>query len=82
MEIQDTLVGRLVLDLELKKSIPNSIYPPFVDKKFEALRKYKDYSYAIFLDDRLMYSYGDYNYDNKFFSLFKHKKGLRPRTIF
>jgi len=81
MEIQDTLVGRLVLDLELKKSIPNSIYPPFVDKKFEALRKYKDYSYAIFLDDRLMYSYGDYNYDNKFFSLFKHKKGFLQKEL-
>ena len=81
MQKQDTVVGRILLDFELKKSIPNSIYPPFVDKKFEALRKYKDYSYATYLDDRLMYSYGEYNYDNKFLSLFKHEKGYMKKEI-
>ncbi len=81
MQKQDTIVGRIVLDFELKKSIANSIYPPFVDKKFEALRQYKDYSYAIYLDERLMYSYGEYNYDNKFLTLFRHEKGYMKKEL-
>ena len=76
LERTDTIVGHMMLDFVLKKSIPNSIYPPFVDKRFEDLRRYKDYSYSIYLVDRLMYSYGDYNYDNKFLSLFEHEKGF------
>ncbi|UZR94182.1 ATP-binding protein [Chondrinema litorale] len=77
----DSTVGHLAMDFTLKKSIPNSIYPPFVDKRFEDLRRYKDYSYAIYLDDRLMYSYGGYNYDNKFLSLFEHEKGFFKTEI-
>ncbi|WP_020527330.1 sensor histidine kinase [Flexithrix dorotheae] len=74
-------VGHIVLDFVLKKSIPNSIYPPFLDKRFEDLNRYEDYSYSIYLDDRLMYSYGDYNYDNKFLSLFEHEKGYLKKEI-
>jgi nitrogen fixation/metabolism regulation signal transduction histidine kinase len=75
-------IGALYLNFTLKKNIPNSIYPSlFVDQKFEAINLYKDYSYAIYQNDRLMYSYGEYTYDNKFLTLFKHEKGYLQETL-
>lgn len=63
------IVGHIIIELKLKKFIPNSVYPELlVDSKFEK-EKPRDYSYAIYRDKNLLYSYGDYNYTDFFKSL-------------
>ncbi|MDW7691277.1 ATP-binding protein [Flammeovirgaceae bacterium SG7u.111] len=69
-------LGFIVLDFTLKKNVPNSIYPPFLDDEFASLNKYNEFSYAVYQNERLAFSSGEFNYDNNFLELFKHEKGF------
>lgn len=61
-------LGYIVLDLNLKRIIPDNVYPELlVDKRFLMPFQNRDYSYAIYSDNELRYSFGDYNYE-KYFS--------------
>ncbi len=54
------LIGYIILDLKLKKIIPNSIYPELiVQKQFSTP---ESFSYAIYDKDELTYSYGEIQY--------------------
>ncbi|SDK39472.1 His Kinase A (phospho-acceptor) domain-containing protein [Catalinimonas alkaloidigena] len=58
-------LGYIVIELRSKRIIPNTVYPELlVDKQFS--QPPRNYSYAIYVQDRLQYSYGDFNYDNNF----------------
>jgi nitrogen fixation/metabolism regulation signal transduction histidine kinase len=61
-------VGKIVIDLRLKKIIPNSIHPNFfVDKKYGVTDiENQNYSYAIYINKQLVYTYGAYIYNLDF----------------
>ena len=63
------IVGYILIELKLKKLIPNSVYPELlVDSRFEQETP-RSYSYAIYRDHKMLYSYGDYNYTDFFKSM-------------
>ncbi|QSE97100.1 sensor histidine kinase [Fulvivirga lutea] len=60
-------VGFIVLDLRLKRIIPDNVFPEMlVDNRFLTPYQNADYSYAVFNDDEVAYSSGDFNYDEDF----------------
>ncbi len=64
---QGIIVGYIIVEFQLKRIIPNSVYPSLlVDKKFTKSVDKNDFSYAIFENDTLNYSYGSYNYVQNF----------------
>lgn len=55
--------GTIVLDMQPKKFIPNSILPVLlVDKKGENLQKTNSYSYALFNNGEMTNSFGNFNF--------------------
>ena len=75
------IVGYIMIELKLKKLIPNSVYPELlVDSKFEQETP-QAYSYAIYRDKKLLYSYGDYNYTDFFKSMVFDDKLLNNTTF-
>ncbi len=78
---QETKVGRVVIDLKLKKIIPNSVYPSlFVDKKFAAYQEDLRYSYAIYRGAEQLYTFGDFSYTRDFLQYFENAKKIAGRT--
>jgi len=77
------IVGHIVLDLKLKKVIPNSVYPELlVDEKFGISESPGEYSYAIYSENELLYTYGDFNYTDRFAKILfsKIKQGKESFT--
>jgi two-component system nitrogen regulation sensor histidine kinase NtrY len=69
-------LGYIVLDLNLKRVIPDNVYPELlVDKRFLMPYHNRNYSYAIYTENELRYSFGSYNYE-KYFSpiLFQNER--------
>ena len=59
--------GFIVLDLSLKKLIPQNVFPELlVDNQFINYFKNTDFSYAFFLTGALISASGNYNYDRDF----------------
>lgn len=59
-------IGYVVLDLKLKKIIPNSVYPELiVDRRFVQSEE-GDYSYGIFQNGELINNAGMFNYQKGF----------------
>lgn len=68
---QEMTVGKILIDLKLKKIIPNSVYPSlFVDKKFAAYHEDTKYSYAIYRNGEQLYTFGDFSYVKDFLKYF------------
>lgn len=60
------LAGYVVLELLLKKIIPESVYPELlIDNRFQQFYRIHDISYAVYGRD-LLYSSGDFNYERLF----------------
>lgn len=60
-------VGNILLNLKLKKIIPNTVYPELlIDKRFYHPNLDKNYSYAIFSNGQLVNSAGNFNYVRNF----------------
>ena len=60
------LSGYVVLELLLKKIIPESVYPELlIDNRFQQFYRTHDISYAVYGRD-LLYSSGDFNYERLF----------------
>ncbi len=63
VEKNDRRIGYIVLDLKLKKIIPHSVYPRLlVDDKYIKDVHEQDYQYGIYLNNKLQYSFGTFNY--------------------
>jgi two-component system, NtrC family, nitrogen regulation sensor histidine kinase NtrY len=61
------LIGFIVLDLSLKRIIPQNVYPELlVDNRFSQFIGNKDFSYAILANGITTSSFGNYNYDRNF----------------
>lgn len=59
-------VGYIVLNLTLKKINPNSVYPILLqNKKYISTGLKKSYNYAVYEDEELLYSAGEFNYEKE-----------------
>lgn len=57
------LVGYVVMDFELKRVIPNHVYPELlIDNRFKQLLRNRDFSYAVYSKGKVVSSFGDFNY--------------------
>ncbi len=70
------VAGYVLLDLKLKRFVPNTVYPlllqnnPYIQQPLK-----EDFSYGIFENDTVKYSYGSFNYRKNFRSVdFKNPK--------
>ncbi len=60
-------VGMVVLDLSLKRLIPENVYPELlVDNRFKQIYRNRNFSYAVFTDGKLASSSGPFNYERDF----------------
>ncbi len=63
----NAIAGYVVLELSLKKIIPESVYPELlVDNRFKEFYRGQDISYAVYSDTSLLFSSGDFNYEKLF----------------
>lgn len=63
----NTTIGYIILELELKRIIPYRIYPRLLLDDRESLRYFEDqYDYALFRDDVLLNTSGNFNYERNF----------------
>jgi len=62
----DITVGFVVLDLKLKRVIPNTVYPELLVHNNQSIETDKGFSYAIFSNGRLINNSGDFNYSKEF----------------
>ena len=61
--------GYVVIQLSLKKIIPQSVYPELlVDFRIQQFYRTQDLSYAVFANKSMVFHSGEYNYD-KFFNM-------------
>ncbi|MEM6360234.1 MAG: ATP-binding protein [Bacteroidota bacterium] len=61
------VVGYVIIDLNLKRIIPESVYPELlVDHRLLMPYQNNNYSYAIFRGNVIQYSSGDFNYELDF----------------
>ncbi len=67
MSRMNVIAGYVVLELSLKKIIPESVYPELlVDNSFKEFYRAQDISYAVYSDTSLLFSSGDFNYEKAF----------------
>ncbi len=60
----DLTMGFVVISMVLRKIIPENVYPELlVDNRFQRSFRSDNYSYAVFRNQQLLFSSGDYNYD-------------------
>ncbi len=60
-------VGSVELSLSLKRVVPENVFPELlVDNRFNQIYRNKEFSYAIFSQDRLVNSFGAFNYEKDF----------------
>lgn len=61
------IYGYIVVELSLKKIIPETVYPELlVDRNFQQFYHTRDLNYAVFANKELVYSSGEFNYENFF----------------
>lgn len=64
-------VGKIVIELQLRRIFPNSVYPSLIiDKVSAPLIDKPDWSYAIFANNELLYSSGNFSYEPDFMNMF------------
>ena len=63
----DHTIGYIVVDLKLKRIIPNSVYPELlVDQRFLNPYSFQKYGYAVYSDQQLQFDAGPVNYRLEF----------------
>lgn len=59
--------SHIVVELSLKKVIPENVYPELlVDNRFLQFYRSREVSYGVYVNDKLSYSSGSFNYDGLF----------------
>jgi nitrogen fixation/metabolism regulation signal transduction histidine kinase len=60
-------LGYIIIELKKKKNEPFRVYPELLrSERFKEPREFRDFSYAIFKNENLIYAYGNFNYAKKF----------------
>lgn len=59
--------GYVIVELSLKKIIPENVYPELlVDYTFQQFYRTQDISYAVWANDKYIFTSGDFNYEKLF----------------
>ncbi|MEX2233401.1 MAG: ATP-binding protein [Cyclobacteriaceae bacterium] len=67
IERLSTTYGYVVVELSLKKIIPENVYPKLlVDRTFQQFYHTQDLNYSVFSDKDIVFTSGEYNYENFF----------------
>lgn len=62
-----TVYGYVIVELSLKKIIPENVYPELlVDRTFQQFYHTHDLNYAVFSNKQIVFTSGEYNYENFF----------------
>jgi len=68
LERYDRVSGYVLLDLKMRKVVPNTVYPMLlVDNRYSSSSLGGEFSYGILSQDNLLYSLGSFSYDNQDF---------------
>ncbi len=62
----NTVVGYIIIDLQLKRVIPNTVYPELLVYNSPRDNSLNQYSYAIYLNGKLINNSGNFNYAKDF----------------
>lgn len=74
--------GYIVLELLLKRIIPNSVYPELlVDNRFQEMFHAQDFSYCIWNNDEIQVQSGEFNYRAGFASLLNQQELYREGIV-
>ncbi|MFN6943376.1 MAG: ATP-binding protein [Cytophagaceae bacterium] len=61
----NVVIGYVLIELRHKKILPHSVYPELLmDRQVLSAKNVKNYSYAIYFKNDLIYSIGNFNYTN------------------
>jgi len=67
IERYGNIIGKIIVDLSLKKIIPETVYPELlVDSRFFVPYENTNYSYAVIVKDQITYSSGEFNFHTSF----------------
>lgn len=67
IERLESTYGYVVVELSLKKIIPENVYPELlVDRTFQQFYHTQDLNYAVFANKEIVFTSGEYNYENFF----------------
>lgn len=62
-----SIAGYVIVELSLKKIIPENVYPELlVDYTFQQFYRTQDVSYAVWANDKYVFTSGDFNYEKLF----------------
>jgi len=84
----DQIIGFIIIDLSLKRIIPQNVYPELlVDRRFAEFFKNTDRSFSFIKDGKILSSFGTFNYEKEFdFSSLKnsdfYKSGVSKNGFF
>ncbi|MDX2302999.1 MAG: ATP-binding protein [Microscillaceae bacterium] len=84
IEIEDKSdkIGNLIIDLRQKRAEPTRVYPELlVDKNYTQALETRDYSYAVYDNNQVVYSLGSFNYEKNFDLGLFQEDGLFTRGI-
>ena len=77
----EIIVGYVVIDLKLKRVIPNTVYPELLVYNNQQIRRNNSYSYAVYSDNNLINNSGSFNYAKEFEPRLFEKEALFSRGI-
>ncbi|KOY85645.1 hypothetical protein AD998_05310 [bacterium 336/3] len=61
------MLGYVILELKKKKNEPFKVYPELLqNERFKEPEEFKNFSYAIYNDEKLIYAYGNFNFEKAF----------------
>ncbi len=84
----DQIIGFVLIDLSLKRIIPQNVYPELlVDRRFAEFFENSDRSFSFIKDKKILSSFGTFNYERDFdFSILDdpdlYKKGINSNGYF
>lgn len=77
-----TIYGYVVVELSLKKIIPENVYPELlVDRTFQQFYHTQDLNYAVFSNKDIVYTSGEYNYESFFDRMWLGNTSLYTKGI-
>jgi two-component system nitrogen regulation sensor histidine kinase NtrY len=73
----NAVAGFVVLDLSLKRIVPQHVYPELLlDNRFSQYAQSRDFSYAFFSQQKILSSFGNFNYEKDFHVQLLDQTGL------
>lgn len=82
VEMDGVIVGYIIVELKQKKIIPHSVYPELlVDTKKGKSSSSGEYHYGVFSKGKLLYSFGNFNYEKQFLASWLNDEDIHAKGI-